>query len=133
MPLISSSAAVARKVVVSPPYWPPFASLAMSVHSPTASSSCSARTVTVCAVCQFPALNERLPGVAVIAALLLVAVTVTTPPTGSVERRTRYVRVCPSRSAIGVVWSPGVFGSVSTSTPTSSSATVACRIAATPL
>ena len=119
-------------VVVSPSYWAPFASLAMSVHSPTASPSCSARTVTVRATPQFCVLNVRLPGVAEIAALALVTATVTSLPAGSVDSRTVYVRVCPSRSASAVSWSPGAIGSVSTITPTSSSATAACRIAATP-
>ena len=143
MPRISSSRAVARTVVVSPEYWAPVAVFEIVVHSPIASASCSANTRTVCAVAQSVAVKVRFaalpkvppdaPAATSMAPLPLATATVTLPPAGSVDRRTRYVRGCPSRSASGVVWSPEVFGSVSTSTPTSSSATVAVSRAVTPL
>ena len=143
MPPISSSCAVTRTSVVSPLYWPPVAVFETSSHSPTASTSCSANTRTVCAVAQSVAVNVKLaalpkvppdaPAATSMAPLPLVASTVTFPPAGCVERRTVYVPVCPSRSAIGAVWSPARPGAVSTTTPTSSSATVAVSRPVTPL
>ena len=124
------------------PYWAPSGLFAIVPRSPTASASCSASTRTVCAVAQSVAVKVRLaalpnvppdvPGAKSMAGLSLDTATVTLPPAGSVDRRTRYVAVCPSFKASGVVWSPEVFGSVSTITPTSSSATVATSRAVAP-